>query len=68
MTTTNGTLYAQVWRQVSGAWTLIGQNTFNVAGNYVPHILFELHPNNLAFLFLRQTTCLCAVRVFNLSN
>lgn len=30
VTTTNGTLYAQVWRQVSGAWTLIGQNSFDV--------------------------------------
>lgn len=30
VTTTNGTLYAQVWRQVTGAWTLIGQNAFNI--------------------------------------
>lgn len=35
VTTTNGTLYAQVWRQVSGAWTLIGQNSFDVEGNYI---------------------------------
>ncbi|XP_061188658.1 protocadherin-11 X-linked-like [Saccostrea echinata] len=26
--TTYGTLYAQVWRDVSGVWTLIGQNSF----------------------------------------
>nr|XP_034302099.1 protocadherin-11 X-linked [Crassostrea gigas] len=30
VTTTNGTLYAQVWRQMSGAWTLIGQNSFDI--------------------------------------
>lgn len=30
VTTTNGTLYAQVWRKVYGVWMLIGQNSFDV--------------------------------------
>ncbi|XP_056013069.1 uncharacterized protein LOC130052368 [Ostrea edulis] len=34
ITTTDGTLYAQVWRLVNSNWTLIGQNTFEIDSSH----------------------------------
>lgn len=59
ITTTDGTLYAQVWRLVNSNWTLIGQNTFEIDCMYPHHKLISIvcvkYVYNVAF----DLNCMC---------